>query len=268
MEQDIRIAAVVVLYKELLEETDTYRSLLHSLDIPTLVYDNSPNPQKIESKGHLTYVHDPSNPGVSKAYNYAMTWAKSIEASHLLLLDSDSVFPDKAIDAYQEGALQYPQQLILPSLFSSGRRVSPFYFQGGKSHYGDTIEYGAVSLGKVLAINAGALLPLGSLDGVSYNEALRLDWSDIHFFRSLSKTGLQTQHIPLVIQHGLSEHGTRSLESAQFRFSLYRRGIPLVADNWAEHLMMLFWAKLKALKLCLRYKVAWFGIEFFRRQHA
>lgn len=268
MNRELQIAAVIVLYKEQLDETETFSSLLRHLDWPLLIYDNSPNPQEIKDANRTTYVHNPSNPGVSTAYNHAMEWARSISASHLLLLDSDSVFPDNAKSVYEGMVSKFSQDLILPSLFSQGKRVSPFYFHGGKTHYGEGISYGALSLGRILAINAGAMLPLDSIEDVKYNESLPLDWSDVNFFRKLSKKTLKTQHIRLVIQHGLSEHAERSLASAQYRFSLYLSGILIVADRWTERSKMLFWAKLKAVKLCYTYRTFWFGIEYIRKTHA
>ena len=264
MEGRVKIAAVLVVYEQVISETETYRTLLKNTNIPYLVYDNSLNEQVLEGK-NMSYVHNSNNPGVSKAYNEAIKWAKKIKVSHLLLLDSDSVFPDSAFEQYEAAILTFPNQLILPSLVSANRKISPFYFSNGKTHYGDYIEEGQMQLGEKLAINAGSLLPINALGNICFNETLPLDWSDVYFFRRLSKTSIQAQHIALKINHGLSEHQQRNLASVKFRFDLYLRGIPEVSEGSWEKLLMYFWAKLKAIKLAFRYKSLWFLTQYLRR---
>ncbi|MBL4707508.1 MAG: glycosyltransferase [Flavobacteriales bacterium] len=260
----IKIVAVIVVYQQFLKDTETYRTLLEGANIPYMVYDNSPNAQALVEK-NISYIHNSNNPGVSKAYNEAIKWAKGISASHLLLLDSDSNFPKIALETYTTAAVNFPNQLILPSLTSAGRKISPFYFFNGKSHYGDSIKEGNLQLGRQLAINAGSLLPLAHLENVNFNEKLPLDWSDVYFFRELSKTSIKAQHIPLTIEHSLSEHEERTLSSVKFRFGLYLKGISEVSDSKGEKLMMYFWAKLKATKLGIHYTSPWFLIQFVKR---
>ena len=263
-----KIAAVMVVYNQSVEETETYRSLLRNANFSYLIYDNSPEPQRIEKSKGGTYIHNSKNPGVSKAYNEAIKWAKSISASHLLLLDSDSIFPENSEEMYKKSIVEFPNKLILPSLFSQQRKISPFYFSIGKSHYGDKIEEGELILGKKLAINAGALLPLVQLNNIRFNEMLPLDWSDVEFFRKLACTSTEVQHISLIIQHGLSEHEERPLTSAKFRFSLYLKGISIVSSGVFEKLMMYFWAKLRALKMSFQYKTSWFLIQYVKNFYA
>jgi|GEM_PF-6286026 len=263
-----KIAAVLVVYKQPIEKTETYRSLLRNANFSYLVYDNSPEPQSVENNKGVTYLHNSKNPGVSTAYNEAIKWAKGISASHLLLLDSDSIFPENSEECYEKAIAEFPKKLILPSLFSGQRKISPFYFSKGKSHYGDTIEEGELTLGKQLAINAGTLLPLCQLRDIRFNEKLPLDWSDVDFFRNLAGTAVEAQHIALTVQHGLSEHEERSLASAKFRFELYLKGISIVSSSVSEKLMMYFWAKLRALKMCFQYKTPWFLIQFIRNLYA
>ena len=184
------------------------------------------------------------------------------------MLDSDSIFPENSEEIYKKSMAEFPNKLILPSLFSMQRKISPFHFSMGKSHYGDRIEVGELKLGKQLAINAGTLLPLGQLNNIHFNEMLPLDWSDVDFFRKLAETSIQAQHIKLEIQHGLSEHEERSLSSAKNRFTLYVKGISIVSNSASEKLMMYFWAKLRALKLCLQYRTPWFLIQFVRNFYA
>jgi len=259
------IAAVIVIYNKAIKNSETFQSLLSDLDIPILVYDNSTKRQESGSLNNVEYQYDSSNSGVSKAYNYAIAWAKKKNCSHLLLLDSDSEFPKDAILEYEKTILEYPEKIVLPAMISNGHKISPFYFKSGKSQYGDDIKFGDLELGKIVAINSGMLIPLKQIDG-GFNENLPLDWSDIDFIRILEN--VKAIHIPLEVHHGLSEHEDRNISSAKYRYITYLKGIKLVALNFRERLLMLFWAKLKALKLCLKYKTLWFIFHFTRNFYA
>ncbi|MFT4659774.1 MAG: rhamnosyltransferase [Patiriisocius sp.] len=265
---EIKLAAVVVIYNQLFFETETYRTLLSGIDIQLLIYDNSLKAQVVKEDNTIKYIHNPYNPGVSTAYNKAILWANEISATHLLLLDSDSTFSIDAIKNYLQGISNYPTHIILPSLYSNNRKISPFYFSFGKSHYGDNIKCGELNLGKQLAINAGTILPLQQIGSCRFNEELPLDWSDVYFFRKASEKHVKARHISLEIQHGLSEHEKQSLTTSKIRFIHYINGIPIVASNFFEHALMLFWAKLRVLKLCVRFKTIWFLKRFLTSFYA
>lgn len=255
----VKIVAVVVIYEEHLFNTATYKSLLAEGHIPFLVYDNSKQAQTFGSIENITYVHDPQNGGVSKAYNKAIIWAKEMGATHLLLLDSDSTFPVNSIEVFEQAALENENTIILPELISSGRKISPFYFYNGKTHYGENIMPGKLELGKKLAINASCILPLAKLeDKHRFNEKLPLDWSDIYFFRKMGRQGLKAVHIPLRVEHGLSDHEQKTFTSAQYRFKLLLDGVVEVGETKWERIQIYFWVFLKAIRLSIRYRSVWF----------
>ena len=258
-----KMAAVIVLYQKNLIETESFQSILKDLDIPILVYDNSPLQQEVLQKNNIEYYHNPANPGVSEAYNYAAKWAGEKTCTHLLLLDSDSSFSEGAFENYKKAVKKNPDELILPQVMSSGFKISTFYFKYGKSFYGDKIPVGTIELKQLAAINSGMLIPLKWFKALGgYSTHLPLDWSDIEFVRRFAKKKKTAIHIPLVIQHGLSEHQQESIESAKRRYGIYLRGIKNVSTSFTEYLLMLLWAKLKAIKLCFKYKTTWFLFHY------
>lgn len=264
-----RIAAVLVLYNRSLHSSESFQTLLKDSSIPLLVYDNSPLPQRIESKEELSYYHNKANSGVSGAFNYAMKWVREKDFSHLLLLDSDSSFPEGALNEYKEALFQNSRSVILPAMLSGGHKISPFYFKWGKSWYGDNLSFGELTSNKIIAINSGSLLPVSLMEDLGgFNSDLPLDWSDVEFMRRLRRKGYSFVHIPLKVQHGLSEHIEKDINSAKYRYRLYLKGIKLVSNSFLERLMMLFWAKLKALKLCIKYKTFWFLMHYTRNFYA
>jgi len=254
-----------VLYKQKLEEAITYKSLLKKASFPVLVYDNSPTTQKIIEKQNFTYFHNPKNPGVSSAYNYAMQWAKEQGSTHLLLLDADSNFPEGAQEIYQNAIKENRNELILPEMLSGGRKISPFYFKWGKTWYGENIKTGNVKLGNILAINSGMLVPLNLMSQVGgFNPNILLDFSDLDFVYRVSKIKATALHIALKVNHGLSEHEVKPLQSVKFRFNTYLMGLKHISVEPSTKLLMWYWAKLKALKLCLKHQTFHFFTTYLK----
>ena len=262
---EIRLAAVIVLYKELLQDSDTYKSFLAKSNLPLLVYDNSPNIQQHKVEIDYTLVSDLTNPGVSKAYNEAWIWAKKNNYSHLLLLDSDSSFPENAFHEYLIALKGHEDKLIVPSMISNSRKISPFYFKFGKSHYGENISFGKIQLGKIVAINSGLLIPLSVLNITKgFNENLPLDWSDVYFIRKASNLNVEAIHISLNVEHGLSEHGKAAVDSVLNRFQHQIKGIKFISSSSIENIQMKFWIGLKALKYSLKFRSIKFLTLFFK----
>lgn len=262
---EVKLAAVIVLYKEKLEATTSYLSLLKEANLPIFCYDNSPHPNEPSGIENLTYVSNPENPGVSTAYNAAWVWAKEHGISHLLLLDTDSKFPEKTIEQYLIYLEANPEKIIAPSVYSKQRRISPFYFKYGKSFYGDNIKYGDFTLGEMIAINSGTVVPLKVLEECKgFEQSLPLDWSDVYFMRKAGKLGFKAFHMDMRVEHGLSEHENQSTASVKYRFGLQLEAIKIVSNSMNEKFLMLFWACLKSVKLSFRHKTSWFISHFIK----
>tara|TARA_R110002096_G_scaffold233849_2_gene423991 strand:+ start:17944 stop:18756 length:813 start_codon:yes stop_codon:yes gene_type:complete len=263
--ETVNIAAVMVRYNSDLNRSATYLTLFKDLECPKLIYDNSFTKIKANPIADFNYHHDPENGGVSKAYNYAAKWALSLNCSHLLLLDSDSEFPKNAFSKYRNAAEESAEKIILPSMLSENKVISPFYFRFGKSWYGDSINFGTINLGKIVAINSGMLIPLSTFQKVNgFNEQLPLDWSDVDFCRKLAKIKTQAQYINLVINHSLSDHQKSDFASAKYRYKTYFKGVKELPESFLEKLSLLYWAKLKAIKLSFIYKNPWFIIYYLK----
>src|SRR5437762_1041302 len=73
------IMAILVCYQQRIETAETLLSLSRSLGsmksrLDLVIYDNSRTPMlnsraSVPKEFNVTYLHDPSNPGVSKSYN-------------------------------------------------------------------------------------------------------------------------------------------------------------------------------------------------------
>jgi glycosyltransferase involved in cell wall biosynthesis len=260
-----QIAAVMVVYNQKVDETKTYKSFLYNCAFPILIYDNSPTSQEVTLPINFKYFHNPKNPGVSAAYNCAAHWAKENGSTHLLLLDSDSSFPVNAAELYLKAMEENGDKIILPTMKSENRKISPFYFKWGKTWYGDNIKEGVIKLGNILAINSGMLIPIKVFESVNgFNPDISLDFSDIDFVYRISKKYHSASHIPLLVNHGLSEHEEKPIESVKFRFGTYLQGLKRVSVEPATKPLMWYWAKLKALKLSLKHGTSYFFIQYLK----
>ncbi len=261
----LKIAAVVVLYNEDLKSSQTYLSLLQPEEkqLQVLIYDNSGQRKNYTLPQHWQYISDPSNPGVGAAYNTAISWAKSSGCSHLLLLDSDSVFPENALQAYLRQLKETPGLVLLPTVTQGNKILSPFRFSWGKTHYGNGIPHGRIRDSSVVGINSGTMLPISRCNSRSFHEELPLDWSDIYFFRNLGRP-IPAVKLELQLQHHLSENSHATLPNRLFRFRCYLKGIHLVPSHAFERGLMFFWAWIRALKWTLAHRSTKFLILYFK----
>ena len=90
-----KILVVIVLYKRKIHQSISFNCIyseLHAqndIESKIYIYDNSPYPDEegmILADDNIIYVHDKTNPGVSKAYNQAARYAELIKCNWILLV--------------------------------------------------------------------------------------------------------------------------------------------------------------------------------------
>src|SRR5260221_11839723 len=120
-----------------ISESPTYQSLTSALQHSStstslFIYDNSPQPQEVLTNPcwNIHYQHNPSNPGVSKAYNKGFECAKIQNKKWILLADQDTEFPIDAFDKYLRSQKESGCSIVVPKLIDQVGIVSPlkFYF--------------------------------------------------------------------------------------------------------------------------------------------
>lgn len=188
----INILCVIVLYKQVLYQTNSYIECLQYLhtnkDIGIFVYDNSPYPmhtsEEMRKKG-IIYKHDSKNSGISKAYNEAALYGKEKGYNWLLLLDQDTHFPNnsylsiikKHINAYSH------IKLFAPIVETKNKnQISPFYSFHHFPYIRKTLGEKEYSTKKIGLINSGLVINIDTFFKVGgYNEKIFLDLSDYFF---------------------------------------------------------------------------------------
>jgi rhamnosyltransferase len=180
------LAIVIVIFERNPLDSDAFRSLnLIRNGAMVILYDNSPisHEHKIPKIENVIYHHDPSNPGVSKAYNVAANIARKINKRWLLLADQDTTFPNQFLEKYQHAVQKYSGvSVFCPRLLDSIGFVSPFLFTRGKGSRAGVIEAETYELKKFRFANSGLLVSLDAFDEAGgYDERFPLDYSDIVF---------------------------------------------------------------------------------------
>ncbi len=188
---EMKILPVIIIYEKDWSKCNIYKSLFSKLEIEILIYDNSYIASNKKYENHLThYLHDPSNPGVSKAYNKCAKWALQNGFSHIVLFDDDTILPSTYIESIYNVLREKPLiRVITPLLkYDNGRKT----FSPTKNPLQKTVKNlkhpGLNRLQDFLPVNSGACIELESFFSVSgYNENIPLDFADYDFFVRLNK---------------------------------------------------------------------------------
>lgn len=180
-----KILIVSVIYNQKITGTNVYKTLLSEKE-DVYIHDNSPNPQHTDGLPESwKYFSDPSNPGLSAAYNRAAGYAAANGYDWLLLTDQDTIFPENALATYRRDIREHTtQRLLIPSVkIPDGRYISPvksrLYFPRPSTRKPVS---GKIELKEYAVINSGILVATDSFISCGgYNENVFLDFSDFQF---------------------------------------------------------------------------------------
>jgi len=209
-----RVLLVVVLYKQNISQSLTLMSLneelvLLGIRMDVFIYDNSPDKQYDQNNFQwnnfdIFYVHDASNPGLSKAYNRGATKAEELEKEWLLLLDQDTTFPKEYLKENRDQVIAYPDtSLFVPLLkLKNGVLFSPCINKHKRGYPAGQLAPGKYNLWKYSPVNSGMLIRLSLFKAAGgYNEKVKIDFCDFQFlekvrefkddFHVINATGLQ-----------------------------------------------------------------------------
>lgn len=135
----IKLLGVVVLYKCEISQSSTIKSLIRDYSINPecyknfylVIYDNSESEQLLKTQLPFPYiiVHDQSNPGLAKAYNFALDAARVKSIEWILLLDQDTNLPQGYMGLVNEdlSVTNYSEKIkaIVPRVEGERRSISP-----------------------------------------------------------------------------------------------------------------------------------------------
>jgi glycosyltransferase involved in cell wall biosynthesis len=225
------ILAVIVLYKTAALDSVSATSLKRALTtvgqgnvrFQVLFFDNSPvagvAPGMFENED---YVSVPENAGLACAYNRGMLIAEKEGFEWLLTLDQDTSLPEDFLVGMVEGIGLAGDDAqiagIVPQIFGSGRRLSPYTFRWGAVPKWFPPDCSGVMDRATYALNSASLFRLSALRQVGgYDNRFWLDASDHMMFHALAAYGkriyvageIHVQHALSVLDKGTSMPGAR-----------------------------------------------------------
>lgn len=198
MESKIRrtdLFLIIVLYNCKLETSQTYNSILKNnsfLNLNGVIYDNSVESQDIKiipSIGDFEYKHNPENPGLAEAYNFALKRAVELKSKWLVLLDQDTYITADYLDQLANfDSNNHPDVVInIPVVksFDKEKLISPSMLRNGGFKPFNDIIYG-VQNEKISGINSGTLINIDFLNSINqFNLLYPLDMLDHWYFREV-----------------------------------------------------------------------------------
>jgi glycosyltransferase involved in cell wall biosynthesis len=213
------ILAIMVVYNQDILSSTTFQSLMGALAkhdsegaLSLMVYDNSPASQNLEcftSPVSITYVHDPTNAGLAKAYNHALDVAVSDGFEWLLLLDQDSTLPEdftvKLINTAEMIKADENLVAIVPRVKCLGETVSPSVVKFGGCFRPVDASIMGTSHPQVTSINSGTMLRTTFMKTVGgFNTVFRLDYLDHWVFSTIYSNSKSVYISESVVDHELS----------------------------------------------------------------
>ena len=226
--------AVLVLYGRTLGESITFRSLQEGLRglgqrLDLLVYDNSAIASHPDTAAGwpVEYRHDPSNPGVSRAYLEGAGVALQRGKQWLLLLDQDTCFPPEAITVYADALRRYPSEVLFAPVLRAGARiVSPCAYRFPRGSPLRTSPTGLLDLAGKSVLNSGMCISVAAyLEAGGHDPRIGLDFSDHEFIDRFKRRHGRACILPLECQHGFSGELRSGVDAGLQRFRFFCRGV-------------------------------------------
>ena len=264
--------AVLVLYKTPMSESITYKSLSesltrHNLTLDWFVYDNSPtNSVASTPKSNVTFRLDPTNPGVSKAYNAGFSMAASLGKKWLLLLDQDTHFPIDSIENYHAGLIAFPQEnCFVPQLTDRMGVISPFKFRLGNGFRLSSVMAGIQNFHKLHVVNSGFMISVSAFRQANgYDENFPLDFSDYAFIERIRTINPTFVLLPLSANHQHSSLQQISADEELKRFKHFVSAANRFKKKYHPgNLLVILRPFLRAIKLSAHHKTMAFVKQYF-----
>ena len=268
---------VLVLYRTVLEDCNSFKTLVRTSrgaqKIDLIVYDNSPvsqeRPDYFEYDGFkVRYISDTGNPGIGKAYNNAIEFAKEKNKKWILFLDQDTEIASEMLQLYLKMANSESEiRIFATTLFGSdGRLISPSRYRFKRGFRLDSIPKGKVFLKKIRPINSLLLVSNEVFETVgNYNEEIKLDFSDHEFLGRVEKQYGEMFVVPADNRHSLSSSDDHDLESIKSRFLVFCRGAHVAGrSGLISGIQYFVVCLLRATKLSIQFRSLFFLTVLFK----
>lgn len=254
------IQVVVVLYGMRAEQSVALQTFMHYSKalvdgFHLCIYNNSTDITVDYPQAEV--VNAPSNDGLAKAYNHALSRAEQHGCPWLLLLDQDTELTEEylvALSRFVRSADSEKHVAAVPRLLENGIQMSPTTYRAwrGVVWRQNPLRSTQKSFAKgevVTAFNSGALMNVTMLRLLNgFDEQYPLDMLDHRMFYRFHQKGLPVAVLSVELAHSLSENGTMGNERYQAYLMAHRR--------WAAQLGWRTLAMFR-LRMLLRWIQLW-----------
>jgi rhamnosyltransferase len=230
------------------------------------IFDNSPEASTVDG---AIYKHDPSNPGVSRAYNEAYKTATESGKKWMLLLDQDTALTAEYMgEVYNSVKTNSEMVAFVPTLVDKRGIVSPFRWNPPKGKRIETVP-SRCSLREYRFANTGLLILCDAFSRAGgYDEKIPLDFSDIEFGERLSRVSNDFCAVPKTLTTDFSGSENQSPQQAIHRFNYYLKGSRYMGAIMNLPLRFRFESLMRALKLTVTYKSIYFLRVFLKHSQS
>lgn len=261
------LLVVIVLYQTELEHSASFVSLTKANrsqnPVDVIVYDNTPNVNReatsfLKAGFQIQYIHDPTNPGVSKAYNTAIDIAGEKEKKWILFLDQDTRISGNMLDLFLNAINTQPQfKVFATTLYDAeGLLISPSLYAFKRGFRLKRTPENRCSLRRIRPINSLLLLSLEVFEKVGrYNENIKLDFSDHEFMGRVQKVYKEMYVIKEENYHSLSSSDDTNLSAIETRFKFFCNGARAAGrqSTW-DSIQYFMVCLLRAIRLAVRHR--------------
>ncbi|EOS7890978.1 glycosyltransferase [Enterococcus hirae] len=205
-----KIVVVIVLYQQHFSQSPSFDLLMKAVKekkIQLVVYDNSPVKQLeplLEQDKDISYYHDPSNPGLATAYNYALNHAQQ-NIRYFVTLDHDSQLTATYFDTLL--TIDWTDELVaaVPLVYAGSNQISPVFADRYINRQVEKVERSQLSQRRIMAINSGAVFSIKFLKEIGgFNLDFPLDFLDHWLFWTIYQFKKTVFILPEKMEHDLS----------------------------------------------------------------
>lgn len=205
-----KIVVVIVLYQQRFSQSPSFDLLMKAVKekkIQLVVYDNSPVKQLeplLEQDRDISYYHDPSNPGLATAYNYALNHAQQ-NIRYFVTLDHDSQLTATYFDTLL--TIDWTDELVaaVPLVYAGSNQISPVFADRYINRQVEKVDRSQLSQRRIMAINSGAVFSIKFLKEIGgFNLDFPLDFLDHWLFWTIYQFKKTVFILPEKMEHDLS----------------------------------------------------------------
>lgn len=205
-----KIVVVIVLYQQRFSQSPSFDLLMKAVKekkIQLVVYDNSPVKQLeplLEQDKDISYYHDPSNPGLATAYNYALNHAQQ-NIRYFVTLDHDSQLTATYFDTLL--TIDWTDELVaaVPLVYAGSNQISPVFADRYINRQVEKVDRSQLSQRRIMAINSGAVFSIKFLKEIGgFNLDFPLDFLDHWLFWTIYQFEKTVFILPEKMEHDLS----------------------------------------------------------------